>query len=45
MLFYSKYCYLRDMNSPLQQIGNVPVLLAIIFESITMSLDKFVILR
>ena len=25
MLFYSKYYYLRDMNSPLQQLGNIPV--------------------
>lgn len=25
MLFYSKYCYLRDMNSPLQQLSNIPV--------------------
>lgn len=25
MFFYSKYYYLRDMNSPLQQLGNIPV--------------------
>lgn len=25
MLFYSKYYYLRDMNSPLQQLSNIPV--------------------